>query len=367
MAKEAILKNEDGTILYPRTISDVVLDAETGYPIGEVYTKNIKADENGRLLVTNGDKRYFVGLTELKKPNQPHIAETTYSVVTGSASITVENKTSGADMYYRTSEDDEWVFISSNTTGTIYYPTGYNDTTDNKPITDLIIYLKAIKDREESDVKEVSIIINPKVASGSVSVKLNNNENDWSTQATITLSASPTKDAQSKYSEDKGVSWEDLLDSKTITVSTEENNPMEILAGTYQVQATKGGYVDAKTEKNSLIKIGARKAYYGFSSNDSLGELSDITSLKTTGGVREEYKLKTKTSYQIYPSKSGSTDDGYIWLCCQESLTPDKIFSDANNPIPFGFNNAAEISGYKCYRSENLLIGNENYTIYIKD
>jgi hypothetical protein len=318
-------------------------------------------DKNGWLRVEGEGKSYFVELTELVTPNAPTIGITIYDVVKDSFDILVKNNTTGATMEYKIGENDTWKQIPNN--NKITYDTGYTNEKKNDPIY-LKIHLRATKNGVESGVNIVDITVNPKVASGSVTVV---RTSDWSTIATITLSPSPTKDAQSKYSVDKGSSWEYLLDSKTITVSTGENEPMEIKAETYQVQATKGGYEDATTVKSSVINIGARKTYYGFSSNGSLNNLSDITSLETTGGVLEAHKLNTKTTYYIYPSKSGSTKDGYIWLCCKDSLIPGKIFSDAEAIIPFGFIEAEGISGYKCYRSENLLSGNENLTIYIKD
>jgi hypothetical protein len=371
MAKGITLKDKNGGTLYPKTVADLVLDSETGEPIGEVYTKNIKADKNGRLLVTEGDKRYFVGLTELFIPDFPTLAETKYNVVTGDCSIKVTPHPTGATMEYKIVKindidySDTWKQITSDT---FKFATGYTNNNDNKQI-ELTIKLRAEKNGEVSDEVSATIYITPQVASGSVSVARNNKNSDWSTEATITLSPSPTTGAKSEYySKDKD-SWTVFSGTTTIYVSTSENVPDTIAPGTYKVRATKEGSVYEKAEEaqNGGFTIGARKAYYGFSSNGSLNNLSDITSLETTGGVLEAHKLNTKTTYYIYPSKSGSTKDGYIWLCCKDSLIPGKIFSDAEAIIPFGFIEAEGISGYKCYRSENLLSGNENLTIYIKD
>lgn len=342
MAKEAILKTDEGTILYPRTISSVVLDAETGEPIGKVYAKSI----NGRLLVTEGDKRYFANLTELYKPEAPHIATTTYSVVTGSAEITVENKEPGSEMFYSydTGEDKAWSDIANNT---LYYDTKYSTGSKNDPIK-FTIYLKATLHGEDSDVKEFEINITPKVASGSVTVE---RKNDWSTQATIKFTPSPTVGATSKYGNDTD-GWTEFNTATSVTVYSSKN------ANAYIVNATKADYVPADAVGSPQFTLNAKKAYYGSSSSGTMSTEEQVTAL---GNSLEAYHFGGKTLTLTL------AEPAYVWLCCTKTIKYNQIGNKEGSnsgPDRIPFKSSVKVGDYNCYRSTSQWVAG-SHTVWI--
>ena len=304
------------------------------------------------LRIQDNNKRYFVALTELSAPNAPSVAVTMYREVTGSASVAVTNNTSGATMQYSQDGGKTW----NNTTGTISIASGYENTKTNKEITHSL-WLKAVKNGEESEINKVTITIKPKVASGGVAVAKNNNNNDYSTSATITLSPSPTVGAISYYSIDGGITWIEFSAQTTKTTNSSQS------AGVFQVKAVASEslkvYEDATTVKSSAFTLNAKKAFYGFSTSASLSGVEEIQALASTGGSVENTVLSG--SLEVKPSGSAA---GYIWLCCVGTLRKDNIVPNRGDVIPFGFEAASKVDGYNCYRSTNA-INPVNTNVYI--
>lgn len=336
MAKGITLKDKNGGTLYPKTVADLVLDSETGEPIGKVITSMGKIttdDKNGWLRVEGEGKSYFVELTELVTPNAPTIGITIYDVVKDSFDILVKNNTTGATMEYKIGENDTWKQIPNN--NKITYDTGYTNEKKNDPIY-LKIHLRATKNGVESGENIVDITVTPKVASGSVTVV---RTSEWSTEATIKLSASQTRDAKSEYSTD-GVSWTEFSGTETIEVSTSEDTPKTITQGTYTVRASKEGgvYKKADDAQNGSFTIGARKAYYGGTTKEQLSSLSDIQSL---GNSKEASTYSGSITFT-------TTEVSYIWLCCTGIL--GEVYSDPKKQNAVPFEKPIVISGYNCYR-----------------
>lgn len=347
MAKGITLKDKNGGTLYPKTVADLVLDSETGEPIGKVITSmgKIKADEEKKWLRVEGEegKRYFVALTKLEAPNAPTIATTTYNVVKGSFDIEVTNNTTGATMKYKIGESGSWTTIVNRK---ITYDTGYDNDKDNVPIENLKIYLKAINNGEESDVNEVSITIKPKVASGTISVRRNGNDNAYSTQATITITKSTTKDAVTRYQENGGT-WTELGgESKTFTRTATTDS------GYYNVKATRSGYTDSDVSSNGAFTLGKKKFYYGRGPEILSGE-GAIMAL-TGGGVIEKDTMAG--NYEITSTEKGL----YTWFCGTGTLT-----SVTSGGFAVPMESVKSIDGYNCYRSRSpvQVIGTDTFKV----
>lgn len=348
MAKGITLKDKNGGTLYPKTVADLVLDSETGEPIGKVISSmgKIKADDEKKWLRVEGEegKRYFVALTELDTPDPPTLAETKYYVVTGDCNIKVTPPPTGVTIEYSTDDGATWNQITSKD-NTFTFATGYTNDGGNGKI-ELTVLLRAEKNGEVSKEVSAKIEINPQVASGSVSVKRNNKDNKYSTSADITLTPSQTVGAESKYSSDKGNTWKDLKNPEVITVYTSQE------AGQYQVKATKAGgvYVDATTVKSGIITLNALKAYYG-AGGDTI----------TAGGVKD---LGNSIEADTYSGSIEFTtaETSYIWLCCASAL--GKVYSDEGRKFEVPFNPAQQITvdgqTCNCYRSTGQIVADKH-------
>ena len=302
-------------------------------------------EERGWLRVNGPTKRYFMSMIELSMPNAPEIATTTYYVVTGNASVGVTNKTSGSTMKYSTDGGVTW----SDTTGTISLASGYSNTASNGEKT-IDVWVKAVKNGEESGINEYLITIKPKVASGNVSVVRNGNNNDYSTSATITLTPSPTVGAISSYSEDGGKTWTVFTAAITNTTTSSKS------AGEYQVKAVASesmtAYQDAETVTSSAFTLNKKKFYYG-RGGATLSSEADIKAL-TGGGSAEQGTMAG--SYSISSAEAGK----YTWFCGTGTLS---------NVTASGFAVPMEsvkvVDGYNCYRSSSPVdeIGTDTFKV----
>ena len=290
------------------------------------------------LRVQGESKKYFVALTELSTPNAPSVAVTTYRVVTGNVSVVVTNNTSGATMQYSKDEGKTW----NNTTGFVIIASGYSNTVKNEDVTQSL-WLKAVKNGEESEINKVTITIKPKVASGGITVVRNNNNNNYSTSAEITLTPSPTVGAISSYSIDGGQTWTQFEAQTTKQADSSKS------AYAYQVKAVASdsmtAYEDAETIKSSAFTLNAKKAFYGFSAASALVDAAAVAALASTGGSSES----TKLSGALVVRPTG-TANGYVWLCCTGTLNKDSIVPNKGDVIPFGFEAAISVGGWNCYR-----------------
>lgn len=297
-------------------------------------------EANSRYLLNKDGRRFFIPMTELVKPQAPTTVVTNYVVVVGTFNVQVTNRAAGSTMYYRLSEEDEWQLTS----GTIAIDSGYSHASDNVE-KQYDIQLKSVLNGEESDVNEVIITVNPKVASGSISTSRTPHDNDYATAATITLTPSATKDAVSSYTVDDGPA---TVFTEAVIINVDSTQA----AGKYKVNVTKASYTDADTVSSPLVTLNKKKFYYGMGA-DVLADEAAIKSL--TGGGSVE-KGTMEGTYDITAEETGK----YIWFCGTGILS-----SVTSGGFAVPMQAVAVIDGYNCYRSTSAVqeTGTNTFTI----
>lgn len=350
-SKSCEIQNAEGVTLYPKTVTDLVYDTETGEPIGEVISsaRKIQADDDKKWLrvQSKSGKRYFVALTELAKPDMPTISTTTYNVVTGSVTIKVTNNYSDSTTEAKIGTTGTWGVVLNNA---IVYATQFENNKENKSH-DIQVLLRAIKNGETSDENSVTVRINPKVAKGAISVTRSGNNNDFSTSATVKLTPSATIGSESKYGNDVD-GWTVFNAETSISVGTTTQ------ANKYIIKATKSGYVDADSVGNSAITLNAKKAYYGGSALDTITTEEQVSQLSNPV---EAYNFGGQTINLTL------NEPAYVWLCCTSTIKYDQIGNKTGensgaNRIPF--NSAVKAGSYNCYRSSSQWVAG-NHTVWI--
>ena len=315
--------------------------------IGE---SNVEVDgANSRILISDGADSYFVNVTKLTKPATPTIAaaQQSKSAVTGSVEITIGNIESGATAYYKIGDAD----YAQAANGKFSIATGFTNEADNAVLTKSV-KVKAIKNGVESDESSAyTITITPKVAKPTLTTS---NTDQYAASATVTITKSATTGATTEYSEDGGSTWTTLADNST-TITVSENKS----AGAYQVRATKTDYETSETAQSSAITLNKKMAYYGFSTLSALTTEAQIKAL-IGGGSEKVQKLSGQKT--ITPT---GNDNGYIWLCCVETLPYAQIVANQGDVIPFGFNDAITVAGWKCYRNTNAVPATSSHNVYI--
>lgn len=326
--------------VHSETAYDWELIGSTRINFSDYYTKaqidemldgaTIDIDASNRLVLTKGNNRFFAQLTALAKPESPTISTTTATVVTGNATFTASCATSGATIKYSLDNGSTW---SNGPTVTV--PSGFSNSSNNATKTQ-VVKLKAIKNGEESDVASVTVTINPQVAAGSVSITRNGNNNDYSSQATITLTPSASTGAVSSYSQDGGSTWTVFSSSVQLTASSSKN------ANQYQVKATKSGYADSTIAKSSAFTLNKKKFYYGMGGSSLANEIA-IQAL--TGGGGQEKSTMAGT-YSVTAATTGK----YLWFCGTGTLT-----SVTSSGFGVPMEAVAVVDGYNCYRSTSAV------------
>lgn len=316
-------------------------------------------------------------LTKLEKPDAPHIDTTTYNLVSGNAQVSVQNKFKfAATLYYRikATEWGAWNDLgstASTASKSFNIASGYtNDKVNDQIVKN--IQVKAIYKGEESDVADFVITIKPKVAKGSISVSPSSTSSYGKT-LTVKVNPSATPGATSEYSKDGGTSWKAFTQEETIiSESTDESVPethkLKVkVRATRKNHADKKDYVDADQVSNtSSYTIGQRMVYYGFSTEKTLANITDIKALKDSGGSLAATTIEKGTVYSIKPDNFKNTSP-YIWICMTGTLDPDFIFANAASVIPMGFNKAIQVGGWNCYRLTSTVTDlDENTTFVLK-
>ena len=280
------------------------------------------------LLISDSGHNYYAPLTEIVAPNKPTIATTTYTIVTGSVSVSVSAE-SGATVQYSLNGGSTW-----NNGSTITIASGFNNDTNNVTKTQEV-QVKALKNGLESGINTYTITINPKVKAGSISFTRNDNHNDYSTQATITFTPSDMTGTTSRYSTDGGTTWTAF--TTTFTETTSESQP----AGQYKVKIDSvANYADASVAQTSVITLNKQKFYYG----TGPAVLADEAAIKgLLNGGSEESDI-TAGFYDVTITEQ--TTGSYIWFCGLGTLTMVKAGG-------FGVPMEAKVvvDGYNCYRS----------------
>ena len=302
---------------------------------------NVDVDtEKSWLLVSEGGHNYFAQLTELVAPNKPTISTTTYYVVTGNASVSVSSSTSGSSVSYKV-DDGSWTNGS-----TITLASGFQNNTSNVDKT-YSVQVKATKNGVESGVNTYTITIKPKVAAGSVSFTRNNNNNDYSTQATITFTASSMSGTTSSYSTDSGATWTEFSGTHTETITT------SAVANKFRVKVgSVTGYQDAAVAQSGAITLNKKKFYYG-RGGDTLANEAAIKAL-VGGGVAEKDTMAG--SYDITSTELGQ----FTWFCGTGTLTS---VSSSGFGVPM--NAVVVVDGYNCYRSASHVMNLDTDTFVV--
>lgn len=280
---------------------------------------------------------------KIEPPASPTISVLEYVTITGSVNVSITNNKPGSQLYYSLNGE-----TYQTTSGTISLDSGFANTSLNTNKT-YKVYVKALYNGEYSSVNSYDIIIKPKCTPATFKVVRNNNNNNYSTQATITFNPSTMSGVKTYYSENNGSTWTLLESARTIIITSSS------AAGKYRLKVESPGYESSQTSSEA-ITLNALKTYYGFSTK----ELIDSTDIITFTGVLEASSISKNVKYNItIPEPS------YIWICQQSTLAPNSIFHESTDTIPAGFENAVKIGNYNCYRSIEIWKAGSS-SIYLK-
>lgn len=109
--------------------------------------------------------------------------------------------------------------------------------------------------------------------------------------------------------------------------------------------AVKDNWVLSEVKSESSIKLGAKRAYIGFSTKSMLESQSDIE------GLQEEINGTTpslNTYYTITQNTGGAK--GYIWICCVGEINTAKVLASADAHFDMGFELKGQVAEWNCYR-----------------
>ena len=280
------------------------------------------------LLISDSGHNYYAPLTEIVAPNKPTIATTTYYVVVGNVSVSVSAE-SGATVQYSLNGGTTWQNGS-----TITIASGFNNDTNNVTKTQSV-QVKALKNGLESGVNTYTITINPKVKAGSISFTRNDDNDDYSTMATITMTASDMSGTTSRYTNDGGTTWTAFTGTRTETTS--ESKP----AGQYRVKIDSvTGYQDAAVAQTSAITLNRQKFYWG-TGGATLANEAAIKGLLNGGSQKTDIQ---GGFYDVTVTEQ--TTGSYIWFCGLGTITMVKA---GGFGVPM--ESVVVVDGYNCYRS----------------
>lgn len=315
------------------------LGRHTGKEIDDAVDFAGSAAVSGSLLrFAYGGKNYVLsGVQEAVKPNTPTM--TASQTFVGPGSITLSCTTSGVTIYYTTNG-------TTPTTSSTKYTAPFQINQTARIQDTITVKAIAVKNGESSNVASTDYIVKRQVSAVTISA----DGNDYSTQRTITMTC-PTSGAVIHYTTDG------TTPTTSSSVYNSASKPTISANATVKTLSVLSDW-ESKTDSKSFI-VGAKKAYYGFSTSSSLANATAIKALATTGGAEESSKLQG--AYVINPT--GSTA-GYVWLCCTGTLDKDSIVPNKGDVIPFGFEAAKAVDGWNCYRSTNA-INPEKTNVYI--
>lgn len=186
-------------------------------------------------------------------------------------------------------------------------------------------------------------------------------EDEYSISRNVTLSCN-TDDAAIYYTTDGTTPYYNDSEDKNGTLytapipfSTTKNTPV---TKSVKAIAVLDNWVSSEVKSESSIKLGAKRAYIGFSTKSMLESQSDIE------GLQKEINGTTpslNTLYTITQNTGGA--NGYIWICCVGTINPSKVFASADAVIDMGFESKGQVAGWNCYRIGNVV--NETSTTLI--
>lgn len=318
-----------GDLVTSVTVNGTTYESTDGNIAFDVQGGNFDVDNQKKwLLISDSGHNYYAPLTEIVAPSKPTIATTTYTIVVGSVSVGVSAE-SGATVNYSLDGGTTWA-----TGSTITIASGFNNDTNNVAKTQAV-QVKALKNGLESGINSYTITINPKVKAGAISFTRNDNNNDYSTMATITMTASDMSGTTSRYTIDGGTTWTEFAGTHTETTSTSQP------ANQYRVKIDSvTNYADAAVAQTGAITLNKQKFYYG-TAGATLANEAAIKSL-LNGGSQESDIVGGFYDVTITEQTVGS----YIWFCGLGTITMVKAggFGVPMEPV-------VVVDGYNCYRS----------------
>lgn len=287
---------------------------------------------NHLLKVKDGNDTYVCGLELLAAPAAPTVSPSTaiISSTETTTDVTLSTTTAGATIRYTLDGTDPRTSGTAQTGTTVHLPVSMSDQSTQ-------IELRAAAQRNGvwSSVTVHQVTTCRKVKRPVISAS----GNDYSTSRTVTITCATTG-ATIKYSLD----GTDPIDGEVYSGPIPIDETTEV-----QAVADKEGWATSADAEAKTYTVGAKKAYYGFSTASTLANEAAIKAL-IGGGSQDAAKLQGALT--ITPTGNAA---GYIWLCCTGTLTPNTIVPNQGDVIPFGFEAAITVAGWHCYRSTNAI------------
>lgn len=333
-----------GEALNARTISiDAALDDASENPVqnkivaAALATKEnvgkVDVDAANHLLkVKDGNDTYVCGLELLAAPAAPTVSPSTaiISSTETTTDVTLSTTTAGTTIRYTLDGTDPRTSASAQTGTTVQLPVSMSAQS-----TQIELRAAALRNGVWSSVTVHQVTTCRKVKRPVISAS----GNDYSTSRSVTITCA-TSGATIKYSLD----GTDPIDGEVYSGPIPIDETTEV-----QAVADKEGWATSADAEQKTYTVGAKKAYYGFSTASALANEAAIKAL-IGGGSQDAAKLQGALT--ITPTGNAA---GYIWLCCTGTLTPNTIVPNQGDVIPFGFEPAITVDGWNCYRSTNAI------------
>ncbi len=302
----------------------------------------VEVDATNHLLkVKDGNDTYVCGLELLAAPAAPAVSPSTaiLSSTETTTDVTLSTTTAGATIRYTLDGTDPRTSGTAQTSTTVHLPVSMSAQS-----TQIELRAAALRNGVWSSVTVHQVTTCRKVKRPVISAS----GNDYSTSRTVTITCD-TSGATIKYSLD----GTDPIDGEVYSGPIPIDETTEV-----QAVADKEGWATSADAEQKTYTVGAKKAYYGFSTASALANEAAIKAL-IGGGSQDAAKLQGALT--ITPTGNAA---GYIWLCCTGTLTPNTIVPNQGDVIPFGFEAAITVAGWHCYRSTNA-INPEQTNVYV--
>jgi len=316
--------------------------------------------ENMLLKYQESENEVYVCPVEmLSVPSAPSYSEsTTITTVNNSKTINITNNTEGAVVLYcitsNGDEPDDPDRIENPSTGTGITLQGIQSSET------MTYKIKAIAKYRGlfSATLNLTITTYRKVKTPSIVA----DSNEYSTSRNVTLSCD-TRGASIYYTTDGNDPYYNDSEDKRGTLYTA---PIQFSVNAKNMPATKSvkaiavldNWVSSEVKSETSIKLGAKRAYIGFSTKSMLESKSDIE------GLQQEINGTTpslNTLYTITQNTGGA--NGYIWICCIGTINPSKVYASADAVIDMGFESKGQVADWNCYRIGSIV--NETSTTLI--
>lgn len=328
--------------------------------ISDILNK-VSVDTDNMLLKykENENEVYVCPVEMLSVPSAPtYSGSTSITTVDSSKTINITNNTEGAVVLYcitsNGDEPDDPDRIENPSTGTGITLQGIQSSKTKTYKIKAIAKYRGLF----SATLHLTITTYRKVKTPSIVV----DADEYSTSRNVTLSCD-TDDAVIYYTTDGTTPYYNDSEDKNGTLYTA---PIPFSVNAKNMPDTKSvnaiavldNWVSSEVRSETSIKLGAKRAYIGFSTKSMLESQSDIE------GLQREINSTTpslNTLYTITQNTGGA--NGYIWICCVGTINPAKVFASADAVIDMGFESKGQVEGWNCYRIGNVV--NETSTTLI--